>query len=315
MTDTFSDTRVVSILDRRKQLKHQRRSQFLISGWRTCAILSFAMGLGWLFSKPEWQLRKTDQVQILGNNQMSAQTLQAFLPLSFPTSLLRVKPGDIKSSLEKHTHADQVSVKRQLFPPHVAIQLQERSPVALTTCQQCVLVANWVEGQPITLGPANLWLLDPQGIPLPYESYPKLRQLSKIPSLTAAHYLKPLDAKMVKKLSLKNLPTNITLVALDTNVQKQWQNAFKAIHRSPLKIQELDWQNPNDLQLKTELGTVRLGPLSSKISDQLKALDKMRALPQTVDLRKIKSIDLENPENPVVELNQSTPSPKPQKLP
>jgi cell division protein FtsQ len=315
MTDTFSDTRVVSILDRRKQLKHQRRSQFLISGWRTCAILSFAVGLGWLLSKPEWQLRKTDQVQVLGNNQISAQTLQTFLPLSFPTSLLRVKPGDIKSSLEKYTHADQVSVKRQLFPPHVAIQIQERPPVALTTCQQCVLVANWVEGQPITVGPANLWLLDPQGIPLPYESYPKLRQSSKIPNLAAAHYLKPLDAKTVKKLSLKKLPANTTLVALDPNIQKQWQNAFKAIHSSPLKIQELDWQNPNDLQLKTELGTVRLGPLSAKISDQLKALDKMRALPQTVDLRKIKSIDLENPENPVVELNQSTPSPKPQKSP
>jgi cell division protein FtsQ len=315
MTDTFSDTRVVSILDRRKQLKHQRRSQFLISGWRTCAILSFAAGLGWLFSQPEWQLRKTDQVQILGNNQMSAQTLQAFLPLSFPTSLLRVKPGDIKSSLEQHTHADQVSVKRQLFPPHVSIQIQERPPVALTACQRCVLVANWVEGEPITLGPANLWILDPQGIPLPYESYPKLRQLSKIPNLAVAHYLKPLNAKTVKQLSLKTQPPNITLVSLDTNIQKQWQQAFKAIHSNPVKIQELDWQDPNNLQIKTELGTVRLGPFSSKITDQLKALDKMRALPQTVDLKKIKSIDLENPKNPVVELNPSMPSPKPQKSP
>jgi cell division protein FtsQ len=313
--DTYSDTRVVSILDRRKQLKNQRRSQFLQSTWRTCAILSCAIGLGWLFSKPEWQLRNTNQVQILGNSQISSQTIEAFLPLSFPTSLLRVKPGDIKASLKKHTHLDQVFIKRQLFPPHVDIQVQERLPIAVTTCRRCVLVANWVEGQPITLGPTDLWLLDAQGIPLPYESYPKLRQVSKIPELVATGYLKPLTAENAKTIKIKDLPAQVTLVSVDSTLQKQWQQALKTVNSSPVKIHELNWSDPNNLQFKTDLGLIELGPFSDKIPAQIRALDQMRSLPQSTDFKKIKSIDLQDPKQPVVELNASTPSSKPQKSP
>jgi cell division protein FtsQ len=317
MADTYPDTQVVSMLDRRRQLKRQRRSQFWKATWRTSALLGFTFGLGWFFNKSEWQIQKASQVEILGNRQLSAQALETFLPLTFPTSLLRVKPAEIKAMLEHNTHVGEVSVYRQLFPPRIVVQLQERPPVALTTCRNCLLVTENTSAsvQPITLGPSDLWLIDDRGIPLPYESYPKLGQTHKAPELTVTSYLKPLNSQRAKTVSLKNIAGQPTLVGLDPNIQKEWQALFVPLRSSPVKIQDISWQNPSNLSLKTELGLVQIGPLSSKISAQLKALDQMRALPQTVDATKIKLINLENPKNPVVELNTVPVPPKPKENP
>ena len=317
MADTSPDSRVVSMLDRRRELKRQRQSHFWKATWRTTATLGFTLGLGWLFNKPGWQITKASQVSISGNTQISSQALETFLPLAFPTSLLRAKPGEIKTMLEQNTHADQVLVNRQLFPPRILVRIQERPPVALTTCPNCLLVVQnpSVPAQPITIGPSDLWLMDDRGIPLPYESYPKLGQSSKAPDLMVTGYLKPLDARQAKVVSLKNIAGHPTLVNVDPILQNGWKSVYGPIHSSPVKIQQIDWQNPSNLTLKTDLGTVQMGPMGSPISEQLIALDRMRALPQTVDPKNIKFINLENPKNPIVELNTVPSPPKEQVVP
>jgi cell division protein FtsQ len=311
MADTYSDTNVVSILDRRKQLKQQRRSQFLQSFWRTVAIASGVISLGWLFSRPEWKIRQASQVQIMGNEQISAQALETFLPISFPTSLLRIKPNAIRIALERNTHVDKVWVNRQLFPPHIIIKVKERPPVALTPCPSCVLVTE-ENSQLITLGPADLWLLDTQGIPLPYGSYPKLQESNKVPKLATTDYLKPLTPQKIKQWRAK-LPSNLSnFVAVDPDTQSQWKTMYEILRSSPVQVQELKWENPKNLQLKTEFGIIHLGAFGPKFSAQLQALDQMRSLPQRLNLEKIKSIDLVDPKRPVIELNQPPKTPKPQ---
>jgi cell division protein FtsQ len=316
MADTPSDSQVVSMSDRRRQLKRQRQSKIWKSTWRTTATLGFALGLGWLFREPGWQITKASQVAIAGNTQVSTQTLETFLPLTFPTSLLRAEPGTIKTMLERNTHADRVSVNRQLFPPRILVQIQERPPVAITPCPNCLLVVqNPASSQPITIGPSDLWLIDDRGIPLPYGSYPKLGRTSKAPDLTVTGYLKPLDARQAKAVSLKNTPGQPTLVAVDSDLQKAWTSVYDPIRRSPVKIQQIDWQKPANLNLKTELGTVQMGLVGSNISEQLLALDRMRALPQTVDPKNIKFINLENSKNPIIELNTVPAPPTPPSTP
>jgi cell division protein FtsQ len=314
MADTYSDTNVVSILDRRKQLKQQRRSQFLQSFWRTFAIASGVICLGYLFSRPEWKIRQASQVQIVGNGQISSQVLETFLPLSFPTSLLRIKPNALRAALEQNTHVDKVWVNRQLFPSHIIVKVQERSPVALTPCPSCVLVAEQ-NSQLITLGPADLWLLDTQGIPLPYGSYPKLQESSKVPKLSIAGYLKPLAPQKAKSFKAK-LPANLAnFVEVDQATQSQWKSMYEMLRSSPIQVQELNWEDPKNLQLKTEFGMIHLGAFGSKFSEQLQAIDQMRSLPQRLNLEKIKSIDLVDPKNPVIKLNQPSQKPKPQIAP
>jgi cell division protein FtsQ len=314
MADTYSDTNVVSILDRRKQLKQQRRSQFLQSFWRTFAIASGVLVMGWLFSRPEWKIRQANQVQIMGNEQISTQALETFLPLSFPTSLLRIKPNAIRVALEQNTHVDKVWVNRQLFPPHIIIKVHERPPVALTPCPNCVLVAE-ENLQPIALGPADFWLLDTQGIPLPSGSYPKLQESNKVPKLSITGYLKPLSPQKLKQFRTK-LPSNLTnFVAVDLETQTQWKSMYEILRSSPVQVQELNWENPKNLQLKTEFGMIQLGAFGPKFSEQLQALDQMRSLPQRLNLDKIKSIDLVDPKHPVIKLNQPPQTPKPQITP
>jgi cell division protein FtsQ len=171
-----------------------------------------------------------------------------------------------------------------------------------------------VEGssQLITLGPADLWLLDAQGIPLPYGSYPALQESSKVPKLSIAGYLQPLSPQKIKQLRAK-LPKNLSnFVEVDQETQTQWKAMYEILRSSPVKVQELNWEDPKNLQLKTEFGMIRLGPFSLKFSEQLQALDRMRALPQRLNLEKIKSIDLVDPKRPVIELNQTAQTPKPQ---
>jgi cell division protein FtsQ len=314
MADTYSDTNVVSILDRRKQLKQQRRSQFLQSFWRTAAIFGGVIAMGWLFSRPEWKIRQASQVQIMGNGQISTQALETFLPLSFPTSLLRIEPNAIRVALEQNTHVDKVWVNRQLFPPHIIIKVHERPPVALMPCPSCVLVAE-ENSQPITLGPADVWLLDAQGIPLPDISYPKLQESNKVPKLLISGYFKPLSPQKTKQFRAK-LPSNLSnFVAVDPVAQTQWKSMYKILRSSPVQVQELNWENPKNLQLKTEFGMIRLGVFGPRFSEQLQALDQMRTLPQRLNLEKIKSIDLVDPKHPVIELNQPPKPPKPQITP
>lgn len=314
MADTYSDTSVVSILDRRRQLKQQRRSQFLQSFWRTFAILSGVLCMGWLFSRPEWKIRQASQVQILGDDQLSEQTIETFLPLSFPTSLLRVQPNTIRFALEQHTHVEKVWVNRQLFPPHIVVKVQERPPVALAPCTDCTYVTD-LSSQPIALGPSNLWLLDSQGIPLPYESYPKLQQSNKVPNLTVIGYFRPLAPSRIKQIQSKLPKGQLNFVDVDSDEQNYWQAMYKTIAASPIKISEVNWQDPKDVTLKTEFGTVRIGSFSPRFSEQLQALDQMRSLPERLNLKKIKSIDLLDPKHPVLELNQPTQGSKPQLTP
>jgi cell division protein FtsQ len=270
--------------------------------------------MGWLFSKPEWKIRQASQVQILGNDRISTQTIETFLPLSFPTSLLRVQPTAIRTALEQHAHIDKVWVNRQLFPPHVVIKVRERSPVALATCPGCVFVAD-LNSQPVTLGPSNLWLLDERGIPLPYESYPKLQQSNKVPSLTVAGYFRPIAPQKVKQLQAKLPKGQSNFVEVKTEDQSHWSAMYEMMHSSPVKISELNWQDPQNLTLKTEYGMIHLGAFGPNFSKQLQALDRMRSLPERLNLKKIKSIDLVDPKHPVVELNQPTQVPKPKVSP
>jgi cell division protein FtsQ len=67
---------------------------------------------------------------------------------------------------------------------------------------------------------------------------------------------------------------------------------------------EIDWQDPMNLILKTELGTVHLGAPSFHLSEKIRVMAQMRHLPVQLNLSEIEYIDLKNPEYPLVQMNQ-----------
>jgi cell division protein FtsQ len=304
MTQSISETQVVSILDRRKQLKSQRRQRFWQATWRTTAILGCAVGLGWTLSNPQWEITRAEHIKILGNQQIATPVLEFLTPLTFPNSLLTVNPHLIRSTLEKHTHLNRVLITRQLFPPQVIIQVQERSPVAIANCRRCVLLVKPApQMKPILLGPSDRWLLDEKGIAMPAESYPKLAQEGKIPELSAEGYFQDLKPTDLKTADISQSARNARLVTTTPTLQRQWQQIFAIAQKSPVQVKDVIWENQSTLKLKTALGLIHLGTYRPKqFAAQLRALDVMRSLPERIELHRIAYIDLENPDKPVLEL-------------
>lgn len=306
MTQSISETQVVSILDRRKQLKSQRRQRFWQATWRTTAVLGCAVGLGWTLSNPQWQITKAEHIKILGNQHIATPVLEFLTPLTFPNSLLTVNPHAIRTTLENYTHLNRVLITRQLFPPQVTIQVQERPPVAIANCRRCVLLVKPTpKMKPILLGPSDRWLLDEKGIAMPSESYPELAQSGKMPELFADGYFQTLKSEDLKSVDIPQSARNARFVATNATMQRQWQQIFATAQKSPVKVKDVIWENQSTLKLKTALGLIHLGTYRPKqFEAQLRALDVMRSLPERIDLQRIAYIDLENPDKPVLELKQ-----------
>ncbi|MBE9068818.1 cell division protein FtsQ/DivIB, partial [Leptolyngbya cf. ectocarpi LEGE 11479] len=78
------------------------------------------------------------------------------------------------------------------------------------------------------------------------------------------------------------------------------------LQKNQTQISQIDWRDPTNLILQTELGRVHIGPYGQNFSKQLAALDRMRNLNAQMDIEEIAFIDLRNPDNPTLEILQAT---------
>ncbi len=254
------------LAQRRQQLRRQRRVRLLQTGWRSLAICGLAGGLVWVITLPAWVIRKPDQVQIEGHQRLSPQTVRTLLPLEYPESLLRLEPQEIAAQLKAKPPIADAVVTRRLLPPGLTVQIQERQPIAIA--------------QPSTQNPSSSspGLLDATGTWMPLESFTALEQPFQKPTLI--------------------------VIGDWSQYHADWPTLYESIRRSPLKISEIDWRDPSNLILKTDLGIVHFGPYNSRFDEKLQALDRMRQLPKQLDLKQIDYINIANPESPLVQTKQ-----------
>jgi len=66
-----------------------------------------------------------------------------------------------------------------------------------------------------------------------------------------------------------------------------WTQLYQAVSRSHIEVIEINCQDPANVILKTELGLVHLGAYSTRLTEQLKVLDKMRQLSAKLNLVKL----------------------------
>ncbi|MDY6939303.1 MAG: FtsQ-type POTRA domain-containing protein [Cyanobacteriota bacterium] len=261
------------IHQRRRHLKRQRGFKSLRLTWQLLGVASLTGIAVALSRQPDWVIRQPEQVQIEGNQFISTEIVRDRLPLSYPQSLLRVNPKAIVASLESQPPIVRATARRQLFPPSLKIEIAERYPVALAYPSKAV---NSTTPEVTPSG-----LLDEGGVLIPWESY---RQLA--PNLT--------------------LPA-LTIRGEFEEYGEFWSQVYREISRSPLQIVEIDWQDPTDLILKTELGEVRLGPYGDRFAEQLQILDRMRKLPEQIDFSQVLYIDLSDPDAPSVQMQPEDP--------
>ncbi|MEH1788115.1 FtsQ-type POTRA domain-containing protein [Nostoc sp.] len=253
------------LAQRRQKLRRQRQMKIIQAIWRTFAITGLAGGLLWVAIQPVWMLKAPKQIVMKsGNKLLSDQTTQSLLVLSYPQSLWRIEPSAIANSLKKQPTIAQAIVRRRLFPPGLIIEIQERVPVAVTQTRG---------NNKVTIG-----LLDASGAWMPLEKYTSLNPTKKLP--------------------------NLRVIGSPKQYCSYWTQLHEAVIHSPIKVMEIDCQNPTNLILKTELGNVHLGVPGPQLSEQIKVLAQMRPLATKFNSGQIEYIDLKNPESPLVQMNQ-----------
>ncbi|MEH1824378.1 MAG: FtsQ-type POTRA domain-containing protein [Nostoc sp.] len=253
------------LAQRRQKLRRQRQMKIIQAIWRTFAITGLAAGLLWVAIQPVWMLKAPKQIVMKsGNKLLSDQTTQSLLMLSYPQSLWRIEPSAIANSLKKQPTIAQAIVRRRLFPPGLIIEIQERVPVAVTQTRG---------NNKVTIG-----LLDASGAWMPLEKYTSMNPTKKLP--------------------------NLRVIGSPKQYCSYWTQLHEAVSRSPVKVMEINCQNPTNLILKTELGNVHLGVPGPQLSEQIKVLAQMRPLATKFNSGQIEYIDLKNPEYPLVQMNQ-----------
>ena len=255
------------LMKRRQMLKQERRIHLGQSFWRLLALAGLTGLILWGITRPIWVVRSPRQIQVRGNQLLSDALLQDLVPLDYPQSLLEIQPEAIAQQLRQRAPLLAVEVDRQLLPPGLKVTVQERVPVAV------VLPDQLGDGKPAGL-------IDAQGAWMPLTSFGLGPTAEQLPGLQVR--------------------------GLQPQFQRYWPQVYATIHHSPVAVQSIDWSDPTNLVLATDLGIVHLGPYSPDLEQQLATLDKMRNLPNHMPSSAIAYIDLSKPSQPAITLNESS---------
>ena len=280
MTSSIASVSQTELAQRRQKLRQRRRVKFLQASWRTLAVCGLTGGVVWAATLPTWVIRRPEQVRIEGNHFIPVHTLRSLLPIPYPQSLFRVEPQVIARELQARAPIASVIVSRQLFPPGLIVQVKERLPVAIALTSDDRSLPDGT-AKPATT--AKDGLLDENGMLIPLESYVALDQSLKLPTLK--------------------------VIGNPASYRSSWPKLYRELRQGPpINVSELDWRNPANLILKTELGLVQMGPYRAQFPSQLKVIDRMRRLSAHPSFSQITYIDLRNPDAPIIQM------PKPQNL-
>lgn len=265
---------------RRKKLRQKRQIKIIQTIWQTFAVSSLAGGLLWMATQPIWVLRAPKDIDISGNHLLSREAIESLLVVSYPQSLWRIEPYGIAESLKQQPTIAQATVSRRLFPPGLIVQINERVPVAIAQSRRDQRNID-SDHKKVSVG-----LLDASGVWIPVEKYTSLNPNLRLPSLK--------------------------VFGLPEQYRPYWEQLYHALIQSSVNVMEIDFQDPTNLILKTELGNIHLGAPSSLLPEKIKVMAQMRHLPAQLNPTQVEYIDLKNPESPLVQMNQKTNSLTPQ---
>jgi cell division protein FtsQ len=252
---------------RRKSLRNRRRLRIGQWLWRLLAMSGLTTAIFWGATRPVWLIQDPSQINISGNELLTDELLQSLIPLKYPQPLLKVEPETIAKLLPQRAPIVEAKVSRQLLPPRLNVYVEERQPVAV------VLPASNGD-QPTEKQFLPAGLIDAEGAWMPESSFMLSQQSSQLPKLKVR--------------------------GVQTHYQRYWPQIYEAIQASAIEINELDWRDPSNLVLNTELGIVYLGPYTPSLDQQLAILSKMRNLPEELKGTEVAHIDLTNPAMPSI---------------
>ncbi|ABB58407.1 cell division protein FtsQ/DivIB [Synechococcus elongatus] len=262
-----------SLAARRRQKRWERRRQRLQRFWRFVGVTAIAAGLVWVLARPLWIIQDPRRIQIQGQQTLNRDRLLATLNLQMPLNLLQLQPQRLEQQLLKAAPLQAVQIQRRLLPASLIITVQEITATAQAS--RVVVEPN----QP----PQERWgILDRQGVWHPLSAYERLGATLPTTTLKVRGYREP--------------------------YQRLWPGLYSLLRTSPVGIQGLDWRDPANIILETELGPVYCGPYNPELlPQQIAMLDRLRQLPDKTSRSAIAYIDLRQPSTPRVQMKPSAP--------
>ena len=254
---------------KRQQLRRDRRFKWLRSIWQWLAVLSCTGAIAWTATLPGWIVRRPEQIEIEGDRYLTEAAIRERLPLAYPQSLLQINPEAIERALREHDLVADARVNRQLFPPALIVTIEERRPVAIAY-------------KPANLPPNDerpgivAGLIDAAGTWIPWEEPVNSNNMIPLPEL-----------QVVGEMQM---------------YRSRWAEMYRSVRRSPVRVHRIDWRDPGNLILETELGTVRVGAYTPRFPEQLRVLDRLRNYADRVNPKDIAYIDLKQPETPAFQM-------------
>ena len=120
-----SDRQNESIRKRHSKRQQKRRRQQLMRRYISLGTLSVLLLCIIIFLTPLFDIRA---VNITGNVKIESAELESALGGFMGENLLLTTSGDVEKALSSFAYADEVSLKRGLFPPSVTVELVECEP-------------------------------------------------------------------------------------------------------------------------------------------------------------------------------------------
>lgn len=260
-----STTRLKS---RRDEIKNQQRWENFVAFSRSLMIMSLTGVVFWVLTLPHWVIRHSQQINLQGNDLLSDDELRSLIPLKYPQSLLKLSTSKLTEDLQKKVPLANIIVTRELLPPSLTIKVEEKKPVAIAFATVASPKTNKLELK-------KIGYVDIDGIFVSSEVYQKLQTNTDL------------------------LP-NLKILGTPQVYLPYWQDLYRLINQSTVKITEIDWQNPTNLVLNTELGKVHIGAYNSKFPQQLMVLEKLKIITSKIPRERIIYIDLTDPEMPSI---------------
>lgn len=117
-------------VERRNELRLQRRNERLRNGWRMLVLLGLSAGLGTLLLREGWTLTSAEQVEVGGSRNIDRDTVIRAAGLEFPQPLLSLEPQGLAAEIKAALPVRQVRVSRWMAPARLRVDLVDREPVA-----------------------------------------------------------------------------------------------------------------------------------------------------------------------------------------
>ncbi len=189
-----------------------------------------------------------------------------------------------EASIKSHLKLSFPQYVFQAEPKAIALQLQSQAPLTAVEVNRKLfpaqLVVKVTERIPVAraMYEGKNGYIDATGVWIPGTSYP--------------HKLNP----------------PLVVLGFNDHVRHKWEEIYPLLASSPVKIQQVNWLDRNNLILHTELGVVHCGNYDrDTLISQLDTLDRMRELPKYLNSANVRYLDFRDVSSPIAKFRSSIP--------